>query len=267
MPFTLTHPAVAAPLARHGLILSAVAVGSMAPDFEYYLRLSFDSRWSHTLAAIPVFTLPASLIGLWVFHAWLKVPLLRLLPPAHRQRLAPFSGPFAFGLWRRFVLLTLSCLAGIATHLLFDAFTHEEGFVVQQCPLLHAPAVQMPVYTVTLCEAFQFGLTFLFLAAIGLQYRRWFRQQPGPATFIPTWPELRPLLPWWLGLGAVVLGAALGYAHIAVPHVNDAHDLRAFTGRAILAGLSALVLLLGPLGWAQRRTSPPITTKNDQESP
>jgi hypothetical protein len=235
----------------------------MAPDFEYFLRLSFDSRWSHTLAAIPVFTLPISLAGLWVFHTLLKRPLLRLLPATHRRLLAPCSGPFAFGPWRRFLRVVLSCLAGIGTHLLFDAFTHEEGFVVQHSPLLAMPAFHLGAYTVLICNVLQHGLTFLLLLAIVSQYRRWFEQQPAPAAFIPPWPEIRPQLPPLLGLGAVALCAALIYAHTTVPRIHDIRTLRAFSGHALLAGLSTFTVGLMVVGWWHERTVTVSVTEED----
>ena len=71
MPFTLSHAAVAAPLARRGLILSAVAIGSMTPDFEYFLRLSMNSRWSHSLPGVLTFCLPVSILVLWLFHGYM----------------------------------------------------------------------------------------------------------------------------------------------------------------------------------------------------
>lgn len=254
MPFTLVHPAVAAPLARRGLILSAVAIGSMAPDFEYYLRLSFATRWAHTVAAIPIFTLPASLIGLWVFHNLLKAALIRLLPPAHRRRLACFDAPFTFGPWRHFLLVVLSCLAGIGTHLLFDAFTHEEGYVAQQWPLLHIPLVQTSFYTMRLCEVLQFSLTFLFLLIILVQYRHWLAKHPEPAALMPPWSELHPQLPSWLALGSTALVVALLYAHLRIPHIDSVPTFRTFSGYAILAGLSAFVVELAIVGRLFNRT-------------
>jgi hypothetical protein len=60
MPFTLAHPAIVVPLALQRLILSALIIGSMTPDLEYFIRLSdishimcweyffFVSRWDYS---------------------------------------------------------------------------------------------------------------------------------------------------------------------------------------------------------------------------
>ena len=40
MPFTVSHAAVAAPLARRGLIFSALVVGSIAPDSAWKVHMT-----------------------------------------------------------------------------------------------------------------------------------------------------------------------------------------------------------------------------------
>ena len=44
MPLMFAHPVAVLPLTKRGLVLSAL-VGSMALDFEYFLR--FSTRYSH----------------------------------------------------------------------------------------------------------------------------------------------------------------------------------------------------------------------------
>ncbi len=61
MPFTLAHPAAAAPLRRFGLVLSALVVGSMAPDFPYFLPGLPQDKFGHTLAGVFWFCVPAGL--------------------------------------------------------------------------------------------------------------------------------------------------------------------------------------------------------------
>src|SRR5581483_12465816 len=50
VPFTLAHPAAVLPLRRRGLVFSALVVGSMAPDFEYFFGLKRPI--SHTMPGI-----------------------------------------------------------------------------------------------------------------------------------------------------------------------------------------------------------------------
>ena len=124
MPFTLAHGAAALPFRRSRLIPSALLIGTFAPDFEYFLRFSAHDRFGHTLFGSFVLTLPLALVVLWLFHNFAKVPVIRLLPNQLQMRLANHLGKFRFGGWRRFALIVASVLVGIATHLLWDSFTH-----------------------------------------------------------------------------------------------------------------------------------------------
>lgn len=254
MPFTLSHAAVAAPLARRGLVLSAVVIGSMAPDFEYFLRLSMNSRWGHTAPGLIAFTLPVSLLALWLFHALLKRPLLALMPPAHRDRLATVAGPFRFGPGRRFFHILVSLHLGIGSHLLLDAWSHREGTVVQQWPWLQAALLDWPAYSLPVYDLIQAGLSSLLLVALGVQYWHWFRHAlPEPAT-LADFVDVRPVLLPLAVIGTIAVACGLVYAGYSAPPVRDALSFRVFGGRAILAGLAAFAAGLMLLGWIRERS-------------
>jgi hypothetical protein len=108
VPLTFAHPAV--PLARLGLPLSALVVGSMAPDFVYSLRLAPRGSFGHTLPGLVLFCLPAGLAVLWAFHRLMKRPLLALGPPPLQRRLAPLPAPFRFLPARRLALVVAGVL-------------------------------------------------------------------------------------------------------------------------------------------------------------
>lgn len=138
MPFTLAHPAAAVPLAKahpKGLVLSALVVGSMAPDFEYFLRLALVMTWSHTLTGMFTFCLPISLIVLWVYHRLQKQALAALLPERIYRRLSFVFGEFTFLPLQRLRCICLSILLGTATHLIWDGFTHDSALLNLTAPL------------------------------------------------------------------------------------------------------------------------------------
>ncbi len=91
MPFTLAHSAAALPFRRLRLVPSALVIGTFAPDFEYFLRVTHSGRFGHTLVGSFVFTLPVALVVLWIFHTFVKVPVTMLLPDAIQRRLAKSS--------------------------------------------------------------------------------------------------------------------------------------------------------------------------------
>ena len=139
MPLTLAHAAPAPLLwwlARRRLVLSAVVVGAMSPDFEYLLRLAPQRTIGHTPLGVAVFCVPASLVVLAVWH--------RLVGPAFAPFLpggwgAAARRPFRFGPASRFVLVGLSAAAGAFSHIAWDTFTHG-GPMVTRHDLLSDPA-------------------------------------------------------------------------------------------------------------------------------
>ena len=53
MPFTFSHPAIILPLKKlpkKYISMTGLIVGSIAPDFEYFLRMK--SKYSHTMSGI-----------------------------------------------------------------------------------------------------------------------------------------------------------------------------------------------------------------------
>src|SRR3954451_141750 len=99
MPFTPAHPAIVVPLARRWpgcFILPALVVGSMSPDFEYFVYLRPIRTIGHDLVGIPLLCVPSGLALLWLFQRVMKRPMVLLLPRALRVRLLPHCDPIPF---------------------------------------------------------------------------------------------------------------------------------------------------------------------------
>ena len=64
MPVTFAHPAIVLPFYKKPKFFSmtTLIIGSMSPDFEYFLRMKIKSDMSHTLLGIFYFDLPITLI-------------------------------------------------------------------------------------------------------------------------------------------------------------------------------------------------------------
>ena len=100
MPFTLAHAAAALPFRRSSLIVSALIIGTMAPDFEYFLRLRVDDGFGHTLKGAFLLTLPLALFVLWTSHAFVQRLVADLLPDRLERRLTGHLDGFCFwGSW------------------------------------------------------------------------------------------------------------------------------------------------------------------------
>ncbi len=178
MPFTPAHAAAALPFLRLRLVPSALVVGSMAPDFEYFLRFASRGGYGHTIPGAFTLSLPLALLVLWMFHFVVKEPLVQLLPNPIRLRLPARSKPFRFGPAPRFLLIVLSALIGIATHILWDSFTHRDTWFVWHSPFLNQ-TLQLPVLgTVHYYKLLQHGSSILGLAVLIAWLARWYRATP-----------------------------------------------------------------------------------------
>jgi Domain of unknown function (DUF4184) len=182
MPFTVSHVAAALPLRRFNLVWSAFVVGSMAPDFPYVVGNIDYRSLGHQFPGLIEFTLPASLFALWLFHAAIKRPVVNLLPRGMQRRLRGQLGQFKFGGAARFAAILFSLVLGIATHVVWDAFTHPFSWPGWRWAWLlrgvKAPLLgRMPMYL-----ALQYASTVIGLVALAIWVLLWYRKTaPQPA--------------------------------------------------------------------------------------
>ncbi|NLW30352.1 MAG: DUF4184 family protein [Fibrobacter sp.] len=185
MPITISHPAAAIPFRCFDLVLSALIVGSMIPDFEFFLKLSDGKVIGHTIPGIFLFCIPLGLTVLFVFHKLIKFPLLSLLPYKHQAKLYPFAKKFHFFPARRFIHIILSLFTGIASHLIWDSFTHHDGFMVKLFPFLSNTVFSFPQGDIRLYFILQYAGSVLGLIMIIYWYRKWFYHAKPVDNFVP----------------------------------------------------------------------------------
>jgi hypothetical protein len=214
MPFTPAHAAAALPFLRLRLVPSALVVGTMAPDFEYFLRLAPGGGFGHTIPGAFLLSLPLALIVLGIFHGLLKEPLLRLFPDGIRLRIAAQAVPFRFGGPARFVLIVVSALAGIATHLVWDMFTHHDTWPARHFPWL-TQEVPLPVHgSTTHFAILQIVSTAVGILILCVWLAHWYRTaRPIPADGFPTLPPARRHL---VLAGIAIVACAGGMVRVAM---------------------------------------------------
>lgn len=163
MPFTISHAAAALPVKalNKRLPLSALMVGSMAPDFAYFLPWDIGRHDTHTLAGMFTFGLPAGLIA-WLYYVLiLERPTLGVLPDAWRTRVPPTAALDAGAL----LVASIAVLLGAATHLAWDAFTHSAPLAnvmpVLRDDLIASDGTYLPVYFVLQVVSSVLGLVAL----------------------------------------------------------------------------------------------------------
>ncbi|MBP7147485.1 MAG: DUF4184 family protein [Acidobacteria bacterium] len=251
MPFTLAHPAAVLPLhpwCRRHLVWSALVIGSVIPDLEYFIRLQPRSAISHTFLGSFVFGIPAGIALLLLWRLALRPAVLSLLPPAQQRALRPPEplGP------SRWPWVVVSLLLGAWLHLLVDGFTHGNGWAVERVELLRAPlfGFEWPLY-----KLLQYGGSVLGLALLLAAYLAWIRllpvsPAPGPRRVLPrparlaalVTVALAPLAPAaWLGGNA----AAERSGRAAVSVLATQFSIGYTTG--LVVALLALALVIRSL--------------------
>jgi hypothetical protein len=165
MPFTFSHPAIVLPLTLKKIRLSATGliIGSMTPDFEYFIRMRNVSKYSHTYAGLFWFDLPLALLLCFIYHTIVRNSLFDNLPIFLKERFIIYKNfQWANYFQKKWRVVCISILIGAASHIVWDAFTHETLFFVEKDPEL---STVMKVGTVNLA-----GYKFLQLASsiIGL---------------------------------------------------------------------------------------------------
>lgn len=171
MPFTFSHPAIILPLVKlpkNWISLTGLVIGSMTPDFEYFLRMQVKSSYSHTIDGLFWFDLPLGILLAFVFHNLVRNRLFDQLPLFFKSR---FSGFKDFD-WnshfkKNWPVILISALVGAASHLFWDSFTHQTGYFVQLIPVLSKTVeifhIQIPVFKILQHSSSIFGGLFIVL--------------------------------------------------------------------------------------------------------
>jgi hypothetical protein len=180
MPFTLSHPAAIVPIQRYwkGASLSALVIGSMAPDFVYFLRIAISGALSHSLAGIITFCVPASLVAYLIFHLLIKRPFWLLLPDRLRSRLDIESPDWLPTSPKSWAVISASAALGAATHVAWDSFTHANTAVVTYFSWLRSAIGPDSGPRIPLYKLLQHSSTVLGLWILAAALRRWFNATP-----------------------------------------------------------------------------------------
>jgi hypothetical protein len=229
MPFTISHAAAVIILNRRGLVTSALVIGTMVPDLAYFVHLEgFNRGLGHSIQGLFTFCLPVGLVILLVFHKFVKRPLFALLPPSHQRRLLPYLQDFPFKSWQIMIRSLLSLAIGTLSHLAWDSFTHNHGFIVQNVAALRQPIIELGGTKIFAFSILQHGSTVLGLAALVLWYFHWRRKTP--AYLYPVPPSLqlsatiRLIIYAVMTAGICSLGSFTGFFFL--PRVLSLHKLR-----------------------------------------
>ncbi len=132
MPFTFSHGCIVLPFFKNNRFsATALFVGTMAPDLEYFFRMRMKSEYSHTFAGIFLIDFPLALLLMFGFHLLIKVPLINNLPLFFQERLQDLKQLDWVSYFRNnFFKILYSFVLGALTHLFWDSMTHYNGYLV-----------------------------------------------------------------------------------------------------------------------------------------
>lgn len=184
MPFTPTHVLAILPIAaikRLGLPFSALAIGSMVPDFPLFVPLSPDYGTTHSAPGVLTACLPLGLACFLTFQFLMKRPLFAILPAAIQSRGLSHAtrrvepGP------KSFARASLGIVIGACTHLFWDSFTHPGRWGTHVFPRLNETALTIGGHAIPGYKLLQYGSTLIGLPCILLLLATWlYRQAPSP---------------------------------------------------------------------------------------
>ena len=249
MPFTPSHIAAILPFVRSPLAPAALVIGSMVPDLPYFVPLGIPRELTHSIPGVPLADLPMGILVLALWASVFRAPVIDFAPEWVRAR---FRLPTRRPNWRpslRLVSVTLvSLLVGIATHLVWDGFTHPDGWAVLQIASLRT---QLGPFTAYRWAQYASSIGGLMIFAIW--GARWVRRTPpiehrafetGSGRL-----DSRARVTVWLILGAVQVGVALmiwiGGLITGADLFNRTVLYRTATISISSAGLLAVIACLG----------------------
>lgn len=163
MPFTASHPAIIIPLLKRRIFsVSGLLMGSMVPDFEFFIRLQAQVVHGHSYLAMFWLNIPLAIFCVTLYHVVVRNYMILHLPMYFRKRFQPFLTFDWISYFKsNYLKVGYSILVGNLSHLFWDSFTHFDGFFVLKMPFLFTEFLKVPLYHIL-----QYGFSVIGALAI-----------------------------------------------------------------------------------------------------
>lgn len=219
MPFTLAHPAAVVPFVGRNtryIDATALVLGTMAPDFEYFLRFKAYGVIGHTFTGFLYFNLPLVFIAATLWHFAIKKPFILSLPKRfgivfinnYEEKWRPNN---IFSL----LVFIISALIGMGTHVLWDSFSHANAFFVTRIPIL-SKYVSIMGNRVGVYKIVQYGSALVGFVII-LSYI--YYKSKNKKLDLPEQPKRRKII-YWLSIFEIALVILIIRAVLTLPTIK-----------------------------------------------
>lgn len=238
MPFTFSHPAGIVDISKKNLSLSALVIGSILPDLEYFLRLEPVRHHLHSWPGFLWIGIPMGLFLHQFFHLFLKYPILSLFPKAHQEKLIPVCNRYRMEGAKDFFKIIISLLIGILSHLILDSFTHDGNFIAKHIPFLQIKILKISSINITIATFLQYFSTIVGMGYIILKYFIWFHYCTEK---IRIEEELFSMKKKLITIFSIIISAptaAILYGAVKSGIMYDHSQVHAFGGYTMLATIS-----------------------------
>lgn len=172
MPLTFAHPAAVLLFSRKSKYInfSAMVIGSMAPDFEYFLRGQPKGEIGHTFMGFITLNLPLVALIYFIYHFFIHQTFVHYLPNILQDT---YTNRVASNKLLKLVVFIYSALFGMLTHVVWDSFTHINGYMVLKFPTVFTEIYRIYGFDLPLYKLLQHGSTILgIILIIGYMYFR-----------------------------------------------------------------------------------------------
>jgi hypothetical protein len=243
MPFTLAHPAAILPLrGRRFLRTAPLIIGAVTPDLPYFVPFNLgrfmpethDFEGSYTSCLLIGYAMLAVIFVL-------RRPLTALLSPRAHWLCLHALAPYRRGA-KEWLFAGFAIVVGVWAHLLWDSFTHLDGWVVHRVAALSAP-VTIAGHTGPVCAVLQYLSSVFGLLVMAVWYAR--LRTPPVVPHDPAAPRsaVRPILLLIATAGLLIGGvqSAEYYRHNHTVYrtlsILLTHSLAWFAALYLVAGL------------------------------
>jgi hypothetical protein len=243
----LAHPAAVIPIAKRWgkyVSVTGLVLGSMAPDFEYFVHFKPLQTVGHSFWGCITYNFPLVLLVSFLFHHVLKKQMIDHLPHPLDSWYAQIAGQrWRIASVKEFVVFFYSSLIGMLTHVLWDHFTHLNGYFVQEFVWLQQNltflSLKLPFYKLA-----QHGSTligFIVLGSFCYRCRRTDERRPAIRSARQKW------LYWsGVGIGGIALALFRGLP------LSDHGSVAAY-GELIVSLMSCTFINLTIVSWIVRK--------------